>query len=131
MELEKQVCSLELSKRLKELGVKQYSLYSWNKQKYGSYLLGNNPNYDCNIIDECISSFTVAELGEMLPKEIFLNGDLLQLCFFYSADKPNCNYFPIGEIRSVWKNINAENEANARASMFIYLIEKELIEVKK
>jgi hypothetical protein len=29
MKLNKQVCSLELSKKLKELGIKQVSLYKW------------------------------------------------------------------------------------------------------
>ena len=39
MKLEDQVCSLELSKRLKELGVKQDSLWYWNaKEGYTPYI---------------------------------------------------------------------------------------------
>lgn len=73
MELEKQVCSRELAKRLKELGFKQESLFYWaqgltiypnapfanSKWRNG----GKTPLYG-------YSAFTVAELGEILPLEI-------------------------------------------------------------
>ncbi len=69
MKLEQQVVSLELAKKLKELGVKQESLFWWTT---------NNLNFTD---EKCtwwieptvesytrrISAFTVAELGEMLP----------------------------------------------------------------
>src|ERR1035437_2783851 len=69
MDLEDQVCSLELAKRLKELGVKQESLFSWSewkpfhlKWKYewtlepgGGHVRGK------------VAAFTTAELGDMLP----------------------------------------------------------------
>lgn len=128
MKLEDQVASLELSKRLKELGVKQNSLFSWNKQRYGCYLIGNNPNYDSNIIDECIAALTVAELGKILPRKITVNTinyyytqmpceDLKTWSIFYRNDfsgMPNCDIYD-------------KNEANARAKMRIYLLENGLI----
>src|SRR5947208_16869171 len=74
MNLNDYVCSLELSKRLKELGVKQDSLFVWisiintgfdfiklkeewepNSKEVGAF------NY---------SAFTVAELGNLLPFNI-------------------------------------------------------------
>ncbi len=77
--LEKQCVSLELAKRLKELGVKQLdnSLWAWaqvakkEKDALGrplwSYEVVAN-NFQADI--EFIAAFTVAELGEMLPKGI-------------------------------------------------------------
>ena len=67
MKLEKQVCSLELAKKLKELGVKQESLWYWNqtfeaKRKPHPYL------FEVQGWDKThhkYSAFTVAELGEM------------------------------------------------------------------
>jgi hypothetical protein len=64
MKLEDQVVSLELAKKLKELGVKQQSLYSHGKHgdifqpvdRLNPYVLA--------------SAFTVAELGEILSDGI-------------------------------------------------------------
>ena len=75
MELEQQVCSLELAKKLKELGVKQESLWYWNMitKEFKDYE-GKSPIIACEIYSnsrlwENFSAFTVAELGEMLPKK--------------------------------------------------------------
>ena len=70
MSLEKQVCSLELAKRLRELGVKQESLFWWmyfepTPAKYhdGEYKIRYGKGNSCW---EHISAFTVAELLNML-----------------------------------------------------------------
>lgn len=70
MTLEQQCCSLELAKRLKELNVKQESLFWWRNggeskaiiqdhKLYTGYELSENNN----IMFEWYSAFTVAELG--------------------------------------------------------------------
>jgi len=73
--LEKQVCSLDLAKRLKELGVKQESVWAW----YETTDRDDKPRLNrfdehCTVCtlpqqqwEEKYSAFTVAELGEMLP----------------------------------------------------------------
>ena len=79
MNIEQQVCSLELAQQLKKLGVEQESLWYWTKRrdcsngipkrvedieyKYILELWGH-------ITGEHVSAFTVAELGEMLPLEV-------------------------------------------------------------
>ncbi len=77
MKLENQLVCKELSKKLKELGVKQESLHYWYMHK----LYGKDKDYSDSL---CLagmfdfstypekwwnrySAFTVAELGEMLP----------------------------------------------------------------
>jgi hypothetical protein len=80
MKIEDQVCSLDLAKRLKELGVKQESYFRHVR------LFGSGENYQVWRIDgwdkhlpssqleqvekmwlDGIPAFTVAELGELLP----------------------------------------------------------------
>lgn len=76
MNIEDQVCSLELAKRLKELGVKQESLFTYfNIDGEGKYHI-----YFCECLPEegeyagkPIAAFTVAELGEMLPNAIAID----------------------------------------------------------
>src|SRR5437868_5642219 len=78
MKLEDQVTNLELSKRLKELGVKQESLFWWEFYISGDPELKRAGEQECIEGEsepwypskDCISAFTVAELGEMLPKNI-------------------------------------------------------------
>ena len=126
MNLEEQVCNLELSKKLKELGVKQESQFYWVEGEKEHYLCmkRNTIYYDINNLiplnlklckdDRIISAFTVAELG--------------------SED-----YFTTKENRLTdWECKNdydyhleyANTEANARAKMKIYLIENKLVVIE-
>jgi hypothetical protein len=72
MKLEDQVVSLELAKKLKEPGVKQESAFWWNLRfnsgewHLDSYQIFTKSN--ASPCDDSISAFTVAELGEILPK---------------------------------------------------------------
>lgn len=83
MKLEQQVCSLELAKKLKELGVKQESAFVWSVPnpekgrnereklvlgKYCEVMLCHKAR-DWGEAFDVYSAFTVAELGEMLPAE--------------------------------------------------------------
>lgn len=140
MELKSQVTSLELSKRLKELGVKQESIFWWSER----YLLDNpdqksidvrfmmNPDlngtaYSYHHEKDLVSAFTVAELGEMLNathpsvfvsyREIF---DKTRLWICISRTDVE------GMIERNEYQI-ATTEADARAKILIYLLENNLI----
>jgi len=148
MKLKDQVCSLELAKRLKELGIKQESLWWWVKLiRFSNYelaiyhpeanlykyqLADGSISFSLNQIEKEYSAFTVAELGEMLPE--FLSSSELfcpMITKKMSTDKYpirwGCNYY--GGIEKTFLNewIYADTEANARAKMLIYLKENKLI----
>lgn len=134
MKLEQQVVSLELAQKLKELGVKQESLFYW----CGSH---SNPDAPWGIhnwsirdkefrhwsirdkefrlryyqSDDPVSAFTVAELGEILK-----NGGA---CSFYQG-LWCCTY--VSEDGRSHKE-GADTEADARAKMLVYLLENKLI----
>jgi len=109
MELENQVCSLELAKKLKKLGIKQKSLWWWrdfpNSPELTEDMLGipNEIEY---------SAFTVAELGKMLKGTGCWSLVGETLC--------TCNYTDGQRIEN---ELVANTEANARAKMLIWLIE--------
>src|SRR5262252_9202184 len=64
--LEQQCVSLELAKRLKELGVKQESVWGWMQESVSKqYWLGLSDDKKTFAV---ASAFTVSELGEMLPE---------------------------------------------------------------
>lgn len=143
MELENQVVSLELAKKLKELGVEQESLFYW--KEFRAFRDGEEiePNYYLKTKEEVFdsghnyfSAFTVAELGEMLPSEInfpFKNGkrrsrnSSLKSYFGNGLNWKNVIYTKAGEA-GAW--VNGNTEADARAKMFIYLIENKKIWTK-
>lgn len=112
MKIEQQVCSLKSAKKLKELGVKQGSLFWFNlNNKIVIVFKGQDTR-------KFYSAFTVAELGEMLPKG----------CFSLKTESEEFPY------RCEYKQINgytsasgADTEAEARAKMLIYLLENKLI----
>ncbi|MCK4576855.1 hypothetical protein KAU34_10635 [candidate division WOR-3 bacterium] len=126
MKLSKQVCSLEPAEKLKELKVNQGSLWYWVK-----YFDGETSKMMCSLfqkneddkVNEHISAFTVAELGEMLPNDFmsYKKDDDMWLC---------CKHHPeIGKDNEMIMEF-AEIEADARAKMLIYLIESKLIKVE-
>jgi hypothetical protein len=135
MELEKQVCSLELAKRLKELGVKQESIFTWVKWlDFGDagkfYPSGDVLAYKDDALfksgkkGEFYAAFTVAELGEMLRVKCCVDGKF-QMPQFYLPECVWLHYLPDGDEDDV--EIASPTEADARAKMLIYLLENKLI----
>jgi hypothetical protein len=154
MNIESQVCSLELSKRLKELGVKQESLFYWcyiikdekfvlaiqydilHLHKNNEYedlvvqVADEHPDYSDEVLKEHISAFTVAELGEILPRYVKLNQ-----CEFYYTQIPSQHldkwliFYRSAFNSWTGQDQEDENEANARAKMLIYLLENKLMEL--
>lgn len=79
MEIEKQVCTLEQAKRLKELGVKQESYFMWqeslNDDEYAEqHCIGLYDKESYNYIG-IASAFTASEFSDMLPARILYEGD--------------------------------------------------------
>jgi hypothetical protein len=153
MNIESQVCSLDMAKRLKELGVKQESYFIHWKNKYDgddSWHLDELWQIDDKERFDQISAFTVAELMDLLPRMVDTKQDepfntyrfkmemmvltetnnLDDLKRVYSTNY-ECNTIrfsdlPIG--KQLTKNIWDDNAANSLAKMLIYLIENNLIE---
>lgn len=125
MELKSQNCSLELSKRLQELGVKQESLWWWTKLKFKlldlkgkEYQWAIDYTYNRKKDREYLySAFTVAELGEMLPCDYITWKSK-------KGKKWVCRWLEDYKDERLQK---ATTEANARAKMLIYLLENKLI----
>lgn len=134
--LEDQLCSLEHAKRFDELGIKQKSLFVYQYHNDDCYSI------QCKMygIVDCLkiySAFTVAELGEMLPKELKNHNNKYfpyELTFkwelHYSDNKMwHVTYNSPGYDGDVIEDflIYDKKEADARAKMLIYLIKKNLI----
>lgn len=124
MQLNQQVSSLKLSKKLKKLGVKQDGYFDWwtiqstngtFKKEVGTY---NDVRYFGLDQEKECSAFTVAELGEMLPGNI--NGYPI-MCQWGLMH--NLHYVGNTNIHEVVSN----TEADARAIFLIYLLENNLI----
>lgn len=146
MELSKQVCSLEIAKRLKELGCKQESLFWWYQIPRG-FSLGNTTEMMNEKVDigyttapqfNEISAYTVAELGEMLPRAIG-EYDLYFLVDYYN-NEPVKKWYGVRyedcsiaddsdnyDKRFLTPEITADNEAEARGQTLIHLLENKLI----
>jgi hypothetical protein len=126
MQLSDQLTSLELSKRLVELGVKQDSFFYWQKCSMcnDDWHLSQGKASDYK---QC-SAYTVAELGELLPS--WINGHHLIITksstWFLRYRSPS-GFIP----KDNEPEIEEVKEADARAKMLIYLIEQGMIEVGK
>lgn len=144
MKLEQQVCSLDLAKRLKESGVKQESMFLWALDVVDGWrlVLREVEEPDDKGVNN-FAAFTVAELGEMLPKTVQRpssggDGDL----FYLEYSDGGCT---LRYVREFWKHGEGQEEylrkgqkdafasdnteADARAKMLVYLLENKLIEV--
>lgn len=130
MKLENQVVSLELAKRLKELGVKQESYFFWvndispiradfkstaplgHAEQKAPYL---TTNYGAVGKNRIASAFSVAELGELMK-------DYLVMTYPEPQEKKKwlCALEDAYEVED-------DIEVEARAKMLIYLLENKLI----
>ena len=130
MKLEDQVCSLNLAKRLKELNVKQESLFYWVNQvamKDAETIWFPDDPKDLKPYRH-YSAFTVAELGELLPERIVFE-DFPAWPIFANhlngvGGKYLCAYRRDGKQVILFQG---ETEADCRAKMLIYLIEKGIV----
>ena len=139
MKLEQQVCSLELAKKLKELGVKQESLFYWGEYKvFGpnkpliigdqidgvQYSVYRKDEIDTHFYKEDVfSAFTVAELGEMLKDWTGM------ISYFEGWNNDGRN--PELDNDKNWYSeeygFYEKTEANVRSRLLIYLIEDKSI----
>jgi hypothetical protein len=120
MELEKQVCSLVLAKRLKELGVKQESYFVWFEFPMLTPTVMRREELRPNS-ESITAAFTVAELGEMLP--CFVDGLPLGI----SADRKSI--YTRNDNGTMKTDFSADTEADARAKILVDLIENKLLTV--
>lgn len=155
--LEQQVTSLELSKKLKELGVKQDSLFYWTPSNaYNKYYI-SDIGYRLTPIpsENEYSAFTVAELGELLPAIVYSYGNKdcpyylfemkgsVELHRYLEEEGYFIGYGDIWHDHDLWDVIafrtheiaiesqQDKNQTNNRAKMLIYLIENKLMELSE
>lgn len=134
MKLQAQVCNLDLARKLKKLGVKQEGLFYWVRKwdgETGAWDVFNKDDIALDVVDDHASAFTVAELGEMLPirinakvKHHGISSELLQIQKGHFGDTPEVQW------QVIYYDVqfkNAPTEADARARMLIYLLEKKLV----
>lgn len=134
--IQNHVTSLELSKRLKELGVKQESLFYWNDSGLGlahcqvefigsvsqNNLTGQKPNF--------YSAFLASELGEMLPFFIEHNGKICNLVQEKTGQTWYLRYkHETKNTVTALISFKDDTEVDALAKMLIYLLENNLLSV--
>lgn len=154
MKLEQQVTGLEISKRLKELGVDQYeAAFKWQKgyffiecvsdpktnkvEETGWKVKDNGAIYTTGqevfkwwypevqrIESEQYAAFTVAELGEMLP--LTINGVYMSIFREKCLESWDVAY-GTSDKQNIWEQ--AETLADAMGKMLIYLIKNGLLKV--
>lgn len=129
MPLERQVSSLEPSRKLKKLGVKQESLFYWCRPEEAARV---NENFVCWYSQslstptgetkdwEQISAFTVSELCFLIARAKF--EDVMK-AYGYVFNVPDT------EVITIRGLLGCMTDPDIAANMFIYLIENGLITV--
>ncbi len=126
--LEDIVTSLELSNKLKDLGVKQESIFCYERNWIGDnwhYRIRTSHGY------HGLAAFTSEELGKLLPSVIKTSGYEYHLTI-YKYLLWCITYTPFEEERLLMEQpIKAQTETEAKAKMLIYLIENKLITLEE
>ncbi len=128
MNLESQVISLDLAKKLKSLNVKQESLFKWAEYPHIMQFKEETGKHECvetrfeimgtsywreDHIDKW-SAFTVAELGSFFDANIVSGKDFFGGYFCRAIGKDDTIAF------------SDKSEANARAKVLIHFLENKL-----
>jgi len=117
VKLEEQLISLELAKKLKELGVPQNSIYHWtaHNSRGGQFRIHRGKLGPFRNSMKYWSAFTVAELGEMLiPRHINVKkiGNIWYVSIF-----------------GIDKDFEGSSEADCRGKILIFLLDNKLMEI--
>ena len=123
--IEKHVISLDIAKRLHELGVNKDSIFYWvprimNNDLRLEYIVGMPEHYP--LTEKCCyGAYTASEILEIFPIELWEN-------------KGNMKFYPISSGYSVFHPTGFYFEdkkiCDALANMLIYLIENKIMEIK-
>jgi hypothetical protein len=133
MKIENQVCTLEQSKKLNELGVMQgCSLFFFDSSLTDNKIRFNSYHKDGHYknAQSCYSAFTVAELGIMLPRNFasfYCGYDIWRVANTFNYANGHDNFLDQLVYTGTSKTficINENNEAKARAALLIHLVEK-------
>lgn len=141
MTLEQQVTSLEISKRLKELRVKQEGIFFWvicngKKEPFlaSDDLIEWRETEFSDDFEYVATAFTVAEIGEMLPDRLYDKKEdqwfFLRIGKLYDSEDHYEGWtveYRSGTNYLVFLREQEITEANARGKMLIYLLENKLI----
>ena len=129
--------SLELSKQLKKLKCQQDSLWHWvyleNEFCQDWILVQEDGSLTAVYENKNYSAFTVAELGEILPRTIQWH-DLEHTLSYSIDDYRHKGFLHRVHYKHGTNGISSgglKTEADARAKMLIYLIENKLMEANK
>ncbi len=137
MKLEDQVISLDLAKRMKELGFVQESLWYWVQWIFDEGNYCTIEPYSRGLAKEQVlnrySAYTVSELGEMLPMRLRLEaadywlrttkGKRVWDIRYCSYSKSRYHNYGLPD-RGMFQG---DTESDCRAKMLIYLKEKNLL----
>lgn len=131
MNIESQVCALEYSKRLDELGIKKKSIFVWeyfNNQCYAVRFIPNAvvPGDFSNV--KWFKAYTASELGEMLPYEIHGKSLIIEKCYsnLWSLKYTDKDYLR----EQILAEFNSKKQSDASAKMLIHLLENGLVKVE-
>jgi len=123
MKIENQVTNLQLSKRLKELKVKQESCFYWSKAMDNKFWRIENSQFFAVDERRDVSAFTVAELGEILPHQIKTGeGNLWQLNTIKINGWTWGVSYESGDHSHILQSEIGDTEADARAKTLISLL---------
>lgn len=132
MKLEQQVVSLELAKRLKELGVRQEAAFCWVlRPRTDEYVIRLREAWleletERRVKYDFYAAFTVAELGTLLPGTIGIKSEVYRLSVEWMQGLWRVSYQSTGEGEFLCEQFAAK-EAESRGDMLAYLIENNLI----
>lgn len=131
MNLEDQVCSIFLGKRLQNLGVNLRSKWYWHPAPSGDGEIMQLWPKEMMIVKNHIGipAYSVAELGVLLPEIIEIDG---HECYYESGKVIGEGEYWVGwqgEITGY--NIKGDTEAQARAEALIWLLENKYVNPKE
>lgn len=131
MEIEKQVASFGVSEELYELGMRLNTFFYWHDEGRLSWD-GKARSWSIDEDEWNIPAPTVAELGEMLPRNIKIECGICTvkewrvILFEKILDEKSKDFMK----EKIIQITQEQSEADTRGKMVIYLIKNNLIKIK-